>query len=51
MKIVLNKSEKPKFSCWIGGNIISTLEVFKKMWVTRNDWNEKGTNVVHVKSI
>ena len=38
MKININKSEKPKYSCWIGGNIISTLEIFKKMWVTKNDW-------------
>ena len=51
MKININKSEKPKYSCWIGGNIISTLEIFKKMWVTKNDWNEKGTKVLHVKTI
>ena len=29
MKINLNKLEKPQYCCWIGGNIISTLEVFK----------------------
>ena len=51
MKININKSEKPKYSCWIGGNIISTLEIFKKMWVTKNDWNEKGSKVLHVKTI
>ena len=51
MKIVLNKTEKPKFSCWMGGNIISTLEVFKKMWVTKNDWNEKGNRIIHSKTI
>ena len=51
MKIVLNKTEKPKFSCWMGGNIISTLEVFKKMWVTKNDWNEKGNTIIHSKTI
>ena len=51
MKINLNKTDKPEFSCWIGGNIISTLEIFKKMWVTRNEWNEKGSKVIHVKTI
>ena len=51
MKINLNKTDKPEFCCWIGGNIISTLEIFKKMWVTRNDWNEKGSNVIHIKTI
>ena len=51
MKINLNKTDKPEFSCWIGGNIISTLEIFKKMWVTRNEWIEKGSKVIHVKTI
>ena len=35
----------------IGGNIISTLEIFKKMWVTKNDWNETGNEIVHIKTI
>ena len=51
MKININKSDKPKYSCWIGGNIISTLEIFKKMWVTKNDWSENGSKVIHVKTI
>ena len=38
---------KPQYRCWIGGNIISTLEIFKKMWVTKNDWNETGNEIVH----
>ena len=51
MKINLQKPEKPQYCCWFGGNIISTLEIFKKMWVTRNDWTEKGSNIVHIKTI
>jgi len=51
IKINLKASDKPQFSSWIGGNIISTLEIFKKMWVTKNEWTEKGSNIVHVKSL
>ena len=51
MKININKSDKPKYSCWIGGNIISTLEIFKKMRVTKNDWSENCSKVIHVKTI
>ena len=51
MKINLQKPEKPQYCCWFGGNIIATLEIFKKMWVTRNDWTEKGSNIVHIKTI
>lgn len=51
MKINLQKNDKPQYCCWEGGNIISTLEIFKKMWATRSDWNEKGSNIVHIKTI
>jgi centractin len=46
-----NEKIKPQHRCWVGGNIISILEIFKKMWVTRNDWNEKGSEIVHIKTI
>ena len=51
MKVNFNKPKEPKFCCWIGGNIISTLEIFKKMWVTKNVWNEQGTKIIYVKTI
>ena len=53
MNINIYENEKinPKYRCWVGGNIISTLEIFKKMWVTRHDWNENGTEIIHVKTI
>lgn len=51
INIKITNSANPKSSCWIGGNIISTLEVFRKMWVTKKDWLEKGTKVIHVKTL
>ena len=51
MKINFNKPKEPKFCCWMGGNIISTLEIFKKMWVTKKDWNEQGNKIIHIKTI
>ena len=35
----------------VGGNIISTMEIFKKMWVTKSEWNEKGSEIIHIKTI
>ena len=49
--INLKSTPNPKFSCWMGGNMISTLEIFKKMWVSKNEWNEKGNRIVHIKAI
>ena len=53
IKINVFENEKinPQHRCWVGGNIISTLEIFKKMWVTRSEWNEKGSDIIHVKTI
>ena len=51
LKINLKTTPKPEYCCWLGGNIISTLEIFKRMCVNKNEWNEKGTKVVHIKTI
>ena len=36
LKINLKSTPKPEYCCWLGGNIISTLEIFKKMCVNKN---------------
>jgi centractin len=51
MKIKLHVPNNRQYACWIGGNVISTLEIFKKMWVSKNDWSEKGKSIIHMKSI
>ena len=52
MKVKLHTPGNRLLSCWTGGNVISTLEIFKKMWVTREEWVEKGNkSIIHVKTI
>ena len=51
LKINVKSTPNPQFCCWMGGNIISTLEIFKKMCVSKNEWNEKGNKIVHYKTI
>ena len=51
INIYENEKIKPQYRCWMGGNIISTLEIFKKMWVTKNEWDEKGSEIIHVKTL
>ena len=52
MKVKLHTPGTRLLSCWTGGNVISTLEIFKKMWVTREEWVEKGNkSIIHVKTI
>ena len=52
MKVKLHTPGNRLLSCWTGGNVISTLEIFKKMWVSREEWIEKGNkSIIHVKTI
>lgn len=51
LNINIKTVPNPNFCCWNGGNIISTLEIFKRMWVSKNEWSEKGKKIVHIKTI
>ena len=52
MKVKLHTPGNRLLSCWSGGNVISILEIFKKMWVSREEWVEKGNkSIIHVKTI
>ena len=37
-------------SCWVGGNIIAGLDIFKNLLISKNDWNEKGKDIVHIQT-
>lgn len=34
-------------SAWMGGSILASLATFKDMWVTREEYEEHGVNVLH----
>jgi actin-related protein len=38
-----------KYSVWIGGSILSSLSSFQNMWITREEYNESGVQIVHRK--
>ncbi|XP_075425544.1 actin-related protein T3 isoform X4 [Ascaphus truei] len=38
-----------KLSVWMGGSILSSLSAFQQMWVTTEEFNEVGGNIVHRK--
>jgi actin-related protein len=37
-------------SCWVGGNIIAGLDIFNNLLISKNDWNEKGKDIVHIQT-
>jgi actin len=38
-----------KFSVWMGGSILSSLTVFKQMWISQDEYNDHGPPIVHKK--
>lgn len=38
-----------KFSVWIGGSILASLTTFQDMFITRQEYNESGSGIVHTK--
>lgn len=38
-----------KFSVWIGGSILSSLSTFQTSWITKAEFDEAGTQIVHRK--
>ncbi|XP_020647229.2 actin-3 [Pogona vitticeps] len=35
------------FSAWLGGSIVASLNSFQNIWINRQEYNEKGSFVVH----
>lgn len=43
-----NSSER-RFSSWIGGSILASLGSFNQMWISLEEYNEVGSQIVHSK--
>ncbi len=45
--------EKPyrRYSSWIGASILSSLSSFQPKWITKQEYEEYGANIVHKKSM
>jgi len=49
LKIKIIAPPERKFSVWIGGSILSSLATFQEMWITKAEYDESGTSIVHRK--
>ena len=38
-----------KYSAWLGGAILSSIDRFDGMWITKKEYDEQGKNIVHKK--
>jgi actin-related protein len=46
----LSFSPERQFSSWVGGSIMSSLDNFHYMWVTKEDYDEKGKSLFSIDS-
>ncbi len=49
MKVKITAPEDRRYSVWIGGSMLASLETFEDMWVTKSDYAEYGAGIVHTK--
>lgn len=50
LKIRISASSERLFSTWIGGSILASLDTFKRMWVSRKEYDEAGHRAIHRKT-
>merc|ERR1712036_163327 len=49
IKVKIVAPPERKYSVWIGGSILSSLSTFQEMWITKDEYDESGPNIVHRK--
>ncbi|XP_064602984.1 alpha-centractin [Liolophura sinensis] len=50
IKIRISAPQERLYSTWIGGSILASLDTFKKMWVSKREYDEDGVKAVHRKT-
>ncbi|KAM9995508.1 hypothetical protein ACTFIY_001674 [Dictyostelium cf. discoideum] len=49
MKIRIIAPPERKYSVWIGGSILASLSTFQEMWISKEEYDESGSSIVHRK--
>ncbi|CAF0850776.1 unnamed protein product [Didymodactylos carnosus] len=50
VKIKISAPRERVYSTWIGGSILASLDTFKKIWITKREYDNEGAKVVHRKT-
>ncbi|CAF0875959.1 unnamed protein product [Rotaria sordida] len=50
VKIKISAPRERLYSTWIGGSILASLDTFKKIWVTKREYDTEGAKVIHRKT-
>merc|ERR1719242_2917908 len=47
IKVKVVAPPERKYSVWIGGSILSSLSTFQEMWISKDNYDESGPQIVH----
>lgn len=50
LKIRISAPQERLYSTWIGGSILASLDTFKRMWVSKREFDEDGKRAIHRKT-
>lgn len=50
VKIRISAPQERLYSTWIGGSILASLDTFKRMWVSKKEFEEEGSRAIHRKT-
>jgi actin-related protein len=51
MTVTITAPPERKYSVWIGGSIMSGLSSFAEMWITKEEYDVTGPQIVHIKAL
>jgi actin-related protein len=49
MRVKVIAPPERKYAVWIGGSILSSLPSFEQMWISKQEYDESGSSIVHQK--
>jgi len=49
IKVQVEATDERKYSVWVGGSILSSLNTFQQMWISKEEYDETGVSIVHKK--
>lgn len=50
IRIKISAPPERKVSTWLGGSILASLDTFRKMWISKREWDEDAARVIHKKT-
>ncbi|KAK6019542.1 Actin [Ostertagia ostertagi] len=49
LKVRITAPQERLYSTWIGGSILASLDTFRKLWVSKKEYEDEGKKILHRK--